>query len=73
MRGILQRIWHMDPKIWHTNPPPAFMPRAVFIGGGGGLQFVDFHLDASENSRRLWLSETPAGRVLVENFDAAGK
>ena len=40
IKGLLQKLWHTDPKLWHTNPP--FSAKGtVFIGGGGGLQFVE--------------------------------
>ena len=40
IKGFLQKIWHADPKIWYTNPP-FYAIRTVFIGGGGGLEFVE--------------------------------
>ena len=27
VKGFLQRIWHTDPEMWHTNPPPPFYAR----------------------------------------------
>ena len=41
IKGFLQRIWHMDPRIWSTNPPPILCHMNRFIVGGGGLRFVD--------------------------------
>ena len=39
--GFLQKIWHTDTKIWHTNPPPHFCHMNRFYWGWGSLEFVE--------------------------------
>ena len=41
IKGFLQKMWHTDPKTWHTNPPLLCHMNRFYGGWGGGLQFVD--------------------------------